>query len=502
MLRNVTLPQLYLVLLVGCVTVLVSLAVIRMTHRMGLPALLVFLGVGMLLGEDGLGGIAFADFEMAQSLGTFALTLILIEGGLSTRWKTISGQLAPASVLATVGVVASVLVTAAGTHFLLGFSWQFSLVIGAVVGSTDAAAVFSELRGVGLPRRLSGLIEAESGLNDAPAMILVLAFASAAGVPSTGELVGTLVWQLAAGTSIGLAVGFGGAWLLRRLALPVSGLYPLAVFSLGVAAFASAGALGGSGLISAYLAALVLGNSRLPHRAATQSFATGLGWIAQLGMFVMLGMLANPAGLVDAVVPALVIGAVLTLAARPLSVALCLLPFRRPWREQAFTAWAGLRGAVPIVLATIPHSMRLEGAQSLWEIVFILVGVYPVLQGPAMAWIARRLRLDDPSALREIDVEIAPLDAIEGEVLTTIVPKGSGLAGLRLFELRLPEGSVIAAVVRQDRLFVPEAGERLRSNDQLIVVAPPALHEATERRLTALTRAGRLARWLGETGRD
>ncbi|WP_211253219.1 cation:proton antiporter, partial [Glycomyces tenuis] len=280
------------------------------------------------------------------------------------------------------------------------------------------------------------------------------------------------------------------------------GLYPLAVFSLGVAAFAAAGALDASGLIAAYLAALVLGNSHLPHRAATQSFATGLGWIAQLGMFVMLGMLASPAGLLDAVVPALVIGAVLTLAARPISVALCLLPFRRPWREQVFVSWAGLRGAVPIVLATIPHSTRLEGAQSLWEIVFILVAVYTLLQGPPMAWLARRLRLDDPGAVREIDIEIAPLDAIDGEVLTATVPKGSGLAGLRLFELRLPEGSVIAAVVREERLFVPEVGERLRSGDQLMVVTPPRLREATEQRLTALMRAGRLARWLGENGRS
>lgn len=499
MLRSVTSPYLYLALLIGCVTVLVSIAAIRATHRLGLPALLVFLGVGVLLG---VAGVDFRDFEMAQAIGTFALALILVEGGLSTRWRTISGQLAPASVLATVGVVVSVLVTAVGTHLLLGFSWQFSLVIGAVVGSTDAAAVFSELRGVGLPKSLSGLVEAESGLNDAPAMILVLAFASATGLPTTGDLIGALVWQLAVGTSIGLAVGFGGAWLLRRLALPVSGLYPLAVLSLGVAAFATAGALGASGLISAYLAALVLGNSSLPHRAATQSFATGLGWIAQLGMFVMLGMLATPAGLVNAVVPALVIGAVLTLAARPVSVALCLLPFRRPWREQTFIAWAGLRGAVPIVLATIPHSTRLEGAQSLWEIVFILVVVYTLLQGPPMPWIARRLRLDDPGAVQEIEIEIAPLDAIDDEVLTTTVPKGSGLAGLRLFELRLPQGSVIAAVVRADRLFVPEAGERLRSNDQLIVVTPPSLRDATERRLTALMRAGRLARWLGETGGD
>lgn len=496
-----TLPQLYLVLLVGCVAVLASIAAIRATHRLGLPALLVFLAVGMLMGEDGL-GIHFDDFEMAQVLGTTALALILIEGGLSTRWRSISGQLAPATTLATAGVVVSVLVTAAGAHYLLGFSWQAALVLGAVVGSTDAAAVFSELRGVGLPKRLSGLLEAESGLNDAPAMILVLAFATAAGVPSPVDLLGMLVWQLVAGAVVGIAVGFGGAWILRRLALPVSGLYPLAVFSLGMAAFAVAGAIEASGLIAAYLAALVLGNSHLPHRAATQSFASGLGWIAQLGMFVMLGLLANPASLLGAVVPALVLGAVLTLVARPLSVVLCLIPFRFSAKEQAFASWAGLRGAVPIVLATIPHSAQLPGAQRLWDIVFILVVVYTLLQGPPMGWIAKRLGLSRGEEFQDVEVEIAPLDAIDGEVLTITVPKGSGLAGLRIFELRLPEGSAIAGVVRSGEIFVPAMAERLRSNDQLIVVTNPRLREATEQRLTALARAGRLARWLGETGRD
>jgi cell volume regulation protein A len=497
----VTLPQLYLVVLIGCVTVLVSIAALRATQRLGLPALLVFLGAGIALGEDGL-GIPFGDFELAQVIGTFALALILIEGGLSTRWRSIRAQLAPAGLLATAGVGISVAVVASGAHYLLGFSWQTSLILAAVVASTDAAAVFSELRGVGLPKKLSGTLEAESGFNDAPAFILVLAFSSAAGVPSTASLVGTLVWQLAIGTAIGAVIGFVGAWLLRRLALPASGLYPLAVFSLGLAAFAAAGALNASGFIAAYLAALILGNSHLPHRAATQSFATGLGWMAQLGMFVMLGLLASPANLLDALVPALILGGVLTLVARPLSVALCLLPFRFSLREQTLIAWAGLRGAVPIVLATIPQSERLPGGQALWDIVFILVVTFTLLQGPTLPWMARRLGLIEAGAVQEVDIETAPLDAVDGEVLTITVPKRSGLAGIRVFELRLPEGSAIAGIVRSDSLFVPAKADRLRSGDQLIVLTSPRLREATEQRLTALTRAGRLARWLGETGRD
>jgi cell volume regulation protein A len=482
----VTLPQLYLVVLIGCVTVLLSIAALRATQRLGLPALLVFLGAGLVLGEDGV-GILFEDFELAQALGTFALALILIEGGLSTRWQAISKQVAPAGMLATVGVGVSVAVTALGAHFLLGFDWQLALTIGAVVASTDAAAVFSVLRGIGLPKRLSGTLEAESGFNDAPAVILVLAFSAAAGIPDPAHLLGVLVWELAAGSLIGLAVGFGGAWLLRRLALPVSGLYPLAVFSLGLAAFAAAGALHASGFIAAYLAALVLGNSR---------------WMAQLGMFVMLGLLASPSDLLDAIVPGLVLGVVLTLVARPLAVWISLLPFKFTAKEQVLMSWAGLRGAIPIVLATIPHAAHLPGAQQLWDIVFVLVVVFTLLQGPTLPWVARRLGLSQEDIVQEVEIETAPLDAVDGEVLTITVQKGSGLAGIRIFELRLPEGSAVAGVVRGDRLFVPAKADRLRSGDQLIVVTNPTLREATEQRLTALARAGRLARWLGETGKD
>jgi cell volume regulation protein A len=497
----VTLPQLYLVVLIGCVTVLLSVAALRATQRLGLPALLVFLGAGLVLGEGGL-GIPFEDFELAQALGTFALALILIEGGLATRWRAISRQVAPAGMLATVGVGVSVLVTTLGAHFLLGFDWQLSLTIGAIVAPTDAAAVFSVLRGAGLPKRLSGTLEAESGFNDAPAVILVLAFSSAAGMPDPAQLLGDLLWELSIGSAIGVAVGFGGAWMLRRLALPASGLYPLAVFSLGMAAFAAAGVLHASGFIAAYLAALVLGNSHLPHRAATQSFATGLGWMAQLGMFVMLGLLASPSNLLQAIVPGLVLGAVLTLVARPLAVGVSLLPFKFTVKEQVLLSWAGLRGAIPIVLATIPHAAQLPGARSLWDIVFVLVVVLTLLQGPTLPWVAKRLGLSQEAVVQEVEIETAPLDAVDGEVLTITVQKKSGLPGLRIFELRLPEGSAIAGIVRGDSLFVPAKADRLRSNDQLIVVTTPGLREATEQRLTALARAGRLARWLGETGKD
>lgn len=358
-----TLQQLYLVLLVGGVVLMASIAAARTAHRLGLPSLLLFLAVGVIAGEDVI-GIEFDDAQLAQSLGTAGLAVILVEGGLSTHWPDVRCRLAPAGVLATVGVAVSVVVTGAGAHYLLGMDWHLALLLGAIVSSTDAAAVFAVLRSLPLPRKTTGLLEAESGFNDAPTIILVLVFSTAvADLPGPAAILGNVVYQLVVGGLLGLAIGRIGVAALRHIALPATGLYPLATVGFGVIAFAAGGFVNASGIIAAYLAGLVLGNSRLPHRAATRSFAEGTGWLAQIGLFVMLGLLVDPSELPSAVLPALAVGLVLLLIARPVSVATCLQPFRTPWREQAFISWAGLRGAVPIVLATFPIVAAVDGAQ-------------------------------------------------------------------------------------------------------------------------------------------
>src|ERR1700742_2802480 len=273
-----TLQQLYLMLLAGGLVLLASIVATRAASRVGLPSLLLFLGVGVVVGEDGL-GLHFEDYLLAEHLGTVALAIILIEGGLTTRFSDVRRVLAPAAALATVGVAVSMVVTAAGAHLLLGMDWQLALLLGAIVSSTDAAAVFSVLRVVPLPRRVAGLLEAESGFNDAPAVILVLMFSVVPLELSPVHALGELVYELIVGAAIGLGCGFLGAIALRRIALPASGLYPLATFGLGMVAFAAAGTAHASGFLAAYLAAVVLANSGLPHRAATRSFAEGLGWL-------------------------------------------------------------------------------------------------------------------------------------------------------------------------------------------------------------------------------
>ncbi|MFD8050414.1 potassium/proton antiporter [Streptomyces chartreusis] len=494
-----TLSELYLTLLIGGTVLLASIAAARTAHRVGLPSLLLFLAVGVIAGEDGL-GLEFDDAQLAQALGTAALGIILVEGGLTTQWSNIRRLLAPAGVLATAGVAVSVVVTAAGAHWLLGMDWHLALLLGAIVSSTDAAAVFAVLRALPLPQKLTGLVEAESGFNDAPTIILVLVFSTTTDLPGPAPLLGNLLYQLAVGGTLGVLIGRLGVAALRHIALPATGLYPLATVGFGIIAFAAAGAVNASGIIAAYLAGLVLGNAKLPHRAATRSFAEGAGWLAQIGLFVMLGLLVDPSELPSAILPALVIGLVLLLAARPISVLACLLPFRVPRREQAFISWAGLRGAVPIVLATFPIVAGVTGAHDVLNIVFVLVVLFTLIQGPTLPAVARRLGLTRKGALREIQVETAPLDVLDADLLTVTIPPGSRLHGVAVFELRLPPPAVVTLIVRDGTTLVPDHDTVLRASDELLLITTPGTREAAERRLRAIGRRGKLARWLGEHG--
>jgi cell volume regulation protein A len=490
--------QLPVLLGVGGVVLLASVLAVRVSIRLGLPSLLLYLAMGVLLGEAGF-GIRFDNPELTQSLGLAALVMILAEGGLTTRWSAVKPALGTGIALSTVAVVVSVAVTGAGLHWLLGLDWRLALLWGAVLASTDAAAVFSVLRTAGIGKRLTGALELESGINDAPAYIAVVVLAEGTTVDWTLPLL--VVYELTAGLVIGLAFGWLGGLALRRAALPATGLYPLATVAVCVVAYSSGQLLHASGLLATYVAALVLGNSRLPHRSDTLSFAEGLGWLAQIGLFVLLGLFASPGRLLDAIVPGLVAGAVVLLLARPISVVLSMLPFRLPWREQAFLSWAGLRGAVPIVLAMIPLSHGLPGAQRLVDAVFVLVIVLTLVQGATLGPLARRLGLAKKSEAHEIEVDSAPLDELGAELLQVRIQPGSKLHGVYLSELRLPIGATISLVVRAGAGFTPQKTSRLQENDQLLVVTTSAVRDAVERRLRAVDRAGRLARWRGESGR-
>jgi len=495
-----TLQQLYVALLAGGLVLLCSVIAALIASRAGLPSLLLFLGLGLLLGENGL-GVRFDDAQLAQNLGSSALAVILVEGGLTTQWSDVKRVLGPAGLLATLGVGISVVATAAGAHLLLGLDWQLALLLGAIVSSTDAAAVFSVLRRIPLPKRVSGLLEAESGFNDAPTVILVTLFSA---TPMSIEPLGialNLVYQLVVGGVIGLVVGWGGAVALPRLAFPASGLYPLATFGLGIIAFAAAGAAGASGILAAYLSGMVLADvGQIPHRATTRSFAEGLAWLAQISLFILLGLLVTPSELGGEVLPARVVGLVLLLIARPLSVVPFLTAYRVPWRHQVFISWAGLRGAVPIVLTAFPIVAGVQDSHRVLNIVFVLVFLLTLIQGPSLPPLARLLGLIPREATREIQVDSVPLNVIAAVLLTMKIPPGSRLHLVTIVELRLPEPSVIPLVIRKGKAFVPQPDSRLEVEDELLIVTTVQAREATERRLRAVSRRGKLAHWFGEYG--
>ncbi|HSZ42427.1 MAG TPA: potassium/proton antiporter [Trebonia sp.] len=547
-------------LLIGAATVVAAVLAARLAHSAGLPALLVFLGLGLALGESG-AGIRFDNAGLAEVLGLSALVVILAEGGLTTNWAHARPAMPAALLLATVGVGISMLVVGAGARYLLGFSWRNALLLGAVLAPTDAAAVFSVLRRLPLPPALSGMLEGESGLNDPPSVLAVTLLSPAApGRPAgSASVVGTspwliageIGWELAGGLLIGLVVGFLGVLFLRRVALPASGLYPVAVLAFVVFGYGAATLAAASGFLAVYVSAVLLGNARLPHGPATRGFAEGVGWLAQIGLFVLLGLLASPSRLPGQLLSALVVGVIVVFLARPVAVVLATAPLalpwrasaraathsgaravarvpsairrlvpsrsrertrsrdapapghglgRVPWRQQVFLSWAGLRGAVPIVLATIPLSRHAAGSERLFDIVFVVVIAFTLLQGPTLPWLARRLRVTAPAEPLEVIVEAAPLEELHAELLQVSIPPESRLHGVEIYELRLPSTVNLALIVRAGAGFVPEPTTVLLTGDRLLIVAPAAARERTERRLRAVSRAGKLAGWFGEHG--
>ncbi|MGJ7442218.1 potassium/proton antiporter [Aquipuribacter sp. MA13-6] len=491
-------PELTLVL--GALVLIAAVAAVRLATRTGLPSLLLYLGLGVLLGEDAL-GIPFDDEELAQTIGYTALALILAEGGLTTRWESIRRSLAPAASLATVGTCVSFLVTGLGAWLLLDVDLVTGLLLGAVVASTDSAAVFSVLRSVKLPRRLVGILEAESGLNDAPAILAVLALtAAAAGTSESAWWVSVLMaaGALLIGVAVGVLTGRGGAVVLRRLAIPSSGPFPLAVLAVTGIAYGAAVLAGGSGFIAVYVCALVLGNARLPHGSAIRGFATSLGWLAQIGLFVLLGLLVTPSDLPAVLLQGLAVTAVLVVLGRPLSVVLSLVWFRVPWRDMAFLSWAGLRGAVPIVLATIPVVAGLPGSQQVFNVVFVVVVVSVLLQAPTLPAMARLLGMREDPDSDDVDVESSPLGRMGADLLEFKVHDRSRLHGVSVLELRLPQPAHVSLIVRPDGAVVPTPTTTLRHGDAVLVVTTPAVRERVDRRLRAVSEGGRLAGWGGD----
>lgn len=505
-LRQFTIWDLGIWLLVGSAVVVVAAAAVRLSMRTGLPSLLLYLFIGLVFSETQ-HGLPYESMSFTRVLGYLALALILAEGGLTTNWDDIKPSIWPAAVLSTLGVGVSIFVVAVAARWILHIEWEIALLLGAILASTDAAAVFSVLRSVPLPRRLTGMLEAESGFNDAPVVLVVVALSAQAAthIDSSGPfwlLLATIVAELVGGALIGIAVGWVGARVMRTLVHGHAGLFPIGVLAwvllgYGVASFAHT-----SAFLATYLAGLVLANQHLPHRAAYRGFAQAMGWLAQIGLFVMLGMLTKPAELMSQLLPAIVIGLVLLLVARPLSVLVSVSWFGYSLREQLFLSWAGLRGAVPIVLATVPVIAGVDRIDWIFDLVFVLVIVFTLVQGPTLPWVARMLRVVDHDRTVELDVEVVPLEEMGAHLLQVRIGERSRLHGLEIFELRLPRGAQVSLIVRDRQAFVPTPTTALRRGDEILIAAAPGTRAATERQLEAIDSGGRLAGWGPSVGKS
>lgn len=495
--------------LVASATIVLAAAAIRFCVASGTPSMLIFLGIGVLLGQGGLAEVL--NYDLVAHLSYLALALILAEGGLTAQWREIRPAVAPAAVLATLGTLVCIGAASAVAHFVAGIAWTNALLLAAVVSSTDAGAVFSVLRSVPIPRRMVGLLEAEAGFNDAPVVILVVA------LTQTASLGGDVDWltlgvsavgQLFGGVVLGLLMGWFVLIFLRVLALPAAGLYPIAILSACLMAYAVGSLAGVSGFIAVYVCGVVAGNSHLPHRHAVSGFAEAVGWLAQIGLFVLLGTLVRPEILWGQLPSAVMIGLVLLFVGRPLSVVISLTPWRFSVREQLVVSWAGLRGAVPIALATIPMSAQVPGSENLYEKVFLLVIVFIVVQGMTLPWVVRRARLAS-NVTRDLDIDASPLNRIGADLMEVEVGPGSRLAGVMVRELRLPASATVSVVMRDERVFQAGPATTLRPGDTVMVVVPQSERESVVRRLEQVSAVGRLAGWhrgsgsgLGRFGRD
>jgi potassium/hydrogen antiporter len=454
-----------------------------LADRVRVPGLLLFLALGMLAGSEGIGGIEFDDPGLARTLGTIALILILFEGGLTAGWSEIRPVLGTAASLATVGTVVTAVIAGLAAREIFGLSTLEGMLVGAAIAATDSAAIFAVLRRSTLEKRLARSLEGESGMNDPVALLLVIGFIEWIQEPGYGlaDMAGLLALKLAIGIGIGVAVGRLAVVALDKVRLPTDGIYPVATIAIAGLTYGLAEVAHGSGLLAVYLTALMLGSARIPARRTIVTFHEGLGWVAQLALFILLGLLVFPSSLGDVALEGLALSAVLILLARPVAAfaATALAPFNV--RERAMLGWAGLRGATPMWLATFPVVAGVGTGEELFAIVFFVVVTSTLIQGASFEPLAARLGLttDEPALPRRL-FESGRIRRMGGDVIAYRLPPGAAAAGHRVRELELPREALVNVIVRDGHAIPPRGSTELQEGDELHILVRGELRDEVE----------------------
>ncbi|MCW2967951.1 MAG: potassium/proton antiporter [Solirubrobacteraceae bacterium] len=438
--------------------------------RLRMPALVLFLGAGMAIGSDGLGWIHFDDYRLAQSIGVVALGLILFEGGLSAGFSEIRPVLGPGISLAVIGTMVTAVVSGLAASWLFGLSTVEGLLLGSILASTDSAAIFAVLRGSTLRRRLARTLEAEAGLNDPVAVVLVIGFVSWLTNPHyrAGHLIWDFVTELGIGLCAGVGVGLLAALALRRTRLASAGLYPVASLAVAALAYGSASVLGGSGFLAVYLAGLALGSGKVPAKRTMATFHQGLGWVAQVVLFLSLGLLVFPSQLGDVALEGSALALIVVLVARPLGAVLATVGAGFDWGERVALGWAGLRGAVPMVLATFPVLKGVAHSHEFFNIVFFAVLLSTVLQGSTFEPLAKALGVTtSEAALPRSLADVGAVRRLGAEVIEHVVRRGDAIDGARVRQLGLPREALVNIVVRGEQAIPPRGSTQIEAGDRL-----------------------------------
>jgi potassium/hydrogen antiporter len=445
----------------------------QIAGRLRVPSLVLFLAVGMLVGDDVTGWIEFDDYQLAQNVGIVALSLILFEGGLTAGFPVIRPVLAPAISLATVGTILTALVTGIAAHLLFDLTLLEGLLLGAVVSATDGAAIFAVLRGSSLKRRLARTLEGEAGVNDPIAVLLVLGFIDWIQQPDygLGDMAVLFVRQLVIGIAVGALVGWLAVQAFQRARLATSGLYPVASLAAVALAFGGADALHGSGFLATYLAGLALGSAAIPAKPTITAFHVGLAWVAQLTMFLTLGLLVFPSQLDDVAVEGTVLALVLAFVARPVATLVATGPWPYAPAERVILGWAGLRGAVPVVLATFPVLAGLAIGEDIFNVVFFAVLLSTAVQGWTLEPLAERLGVtsDEPALPRGI-IEVGTIRRLGADVIEHEVRPSDAAVGARVRDLGLPRDALVSLLVRDEQALLPRGSTRIEAGDRLHVL--------------------------------